>query len=66
MCTWFKWLCRGSLWREHGVFVFVCVFREIVIRRWMMILQVVLSPAHAHEHTNTQWRKKNPSAKENE
>lgn len=29
-----------------------------------MNLQVVLFPAHAHEHTNNQWRKKNLSAKE--
>lgn len=35
----------------------LCV-RDMVIGRWVMNVQVVLSPAHAHEHTNTQWHKK--------
>ncbi len=51
------WSERGCLLLRKTVCVCVCV-RDIVIGRWVMNLQVVLPPAHAHEHTNTQWRKK--------
>lgn len=55
------------MWSERGCRflrkVCVCV-GDILIERWVMNLQVVLSPAHAHELTNAQWRKKNLSAKE--
>lgn len=39
---------RGCLFKEK-LCVCVCV-RDLVIGRWVMNLQVVLSPAHAHEH----------------